>query len=184
MLSRKQYREAQVRAAAALDKAGIHLRPDEKERIEVADLGLGDLEHTGLQLHIYVSTERVCAKELVLFPGQTCPQHRHPNRGDVLGKEETFRCRRGRVYLYVPGPPAPKPKARPPAGRESTYTVWHEIELEPGDQYTLAPNTWHWFQAGPEGAIVSEFSTKNTDELDEFVDPAISRATRIVEAKG
>src|SRR6185437_11532858 len=46
--------------------------------------------------------ERCCAKELVLFPGQTCPEHRHPPLGpDKPGKEETFRCRWGTVYLYV-----------------------------------------------------------------------------------
>ena len=36
-----------------------------------------DLERTGLQLVTYVNTERCCAKEMVLFAGQTCPEHRH-----------------------------------------------------------------------------------------------------------
>ena len=44
--------------------------------------------------------------------------------------------------------------------REKTYTVWKEIELKPGEQYTIYPNTKHWFQASSEGAVVSEFSTK------------------------
>lgn len=35
-----------------------------------------DLERTGLQLVTYVNTERCCAKEMVLFAGQTCPEHR------------------------------------------------------------------------------------------------------------
>ena len=43
------------------------------------------------------------AKELVLFPGQTCAEHRHPPVGDSPGKEETFRCRRGVVHLHVDG---------------------------------------------------------------------------------
>ena len=37
------------------------------------------------------------------------------------------------------------------------------------------PDTLHWFQAGPEGAIVSEFSTQSRDELDVFSDPLIVR---------
>ena len=41
------------------------------------------------------------------------------------------------------------------------------------------PGTWHWFQAGPEGAIVSEFSTRSTDEADVFTDPRIARAPEI-----
>jgi D-lyxose ketol-isomerase len=55
--------------------------------------------------------------------------------------------------------------------------VWHEIVLNPGDQYTLWPNTLHWFQAGDQGAVVSEFSTRSRDESDIFSDPEIQRAT-------
>jgi len=33
----------------------------------------------------------------------------------------------------------------------------------------------HWFQAGPEGAIISEFSTQSHDETDIFTDPDIIR---------
>jgi D-lyxose ketol-isomerase len=43
----------------------------------------------------------------------------------------------------------------------------------------MMPGTWHWFQAGPEGAIVSEFSTRSTDEADRFTDPRIARAPEI-----
>lgn len=50
-----------------------------------------------------------------------------------------------------------------------------EISLNPGEQYTLAPNTLHWFQAGKEGAVVSEFSTNSSDELDIFTDPDIHK---------
>ncbi len=177
MISREEYRAAQKRAKEYLDRAGIVITPEEEAHIEVADFGLGDLEHTGLQLVVYVNTDRVCAKELVLFPRQTCPEHRHPPVEGEPGKEETFRCRWGQVFLYVPGEPTPNPKARPPKGREHTYTVWHEIVLNPGDQYTLPPDTLHWFQAGDEGAVVSEFSTRSRDEADIFTDPEIQRAT-------
>ena len=37
----------------------------------------------------------------------------------------------------------------------------------------------HWFQAGDEGAIVSEFSTRSRDEFDIFTDLRIRRATII-----
>jgi D-lyxose ketol-isomerase len=70
-----------------------------------------------------------------------------------------------------------KPAARFAAGRESTYTVRHEIVLHPGQQYTIPPDTLHWFQGGDEGAIVSEFSTRSRDEFDIFTDPRIRRAT-------
>ncbi len=170
---------ARARAKEYLDRAGIVLTPQEAANIEVADFGLGNLEQTGLEIVVYVNTDRVCAKELVLFPRQTCPEHRHPTVAGEPGKEETFRCRWGRVFLYVPGERTPNPAAKPPAGRERYYTVWHEVVLNPGDQYTLPPNTLHWFQAGDEGAVVSEFSTTSRDESDIFTDPDIRRIPNI-----
>jgi D-lyxose ketol-isomerase len=179
MLTQQQLQKAQDRAREYLERAGIVLTPEESEHIEVADFGLGELETTGLELVVYVNTERVCAKELALFPRQTCPEHRHPPIGDTPGKEETFRCRWGRVYLYVEGAANHNPAARLPPGREHTYTVWHEIVLLPGQQYTIPPDTLHWFQAGDEGTVVSEFSTRSRDEFDIFTDPDIRRATVI-----
>ena len=177
MLTQRQVDAARARARAVLARAGITLTPEESANIEVADFGLGELEATGLQLVMYVNTERVCAKELILFPRQTCPEHRHPPVNGGPGKEETFRCRWGTVYLYVDGEPLVREaaQARPPAGREHTYTVWHEITLTPGEQFTIPPDTRHWFQAGPEGAVVSEFSTRSRDEFDLFTDPEIQR---------
>src|SRR5262245_5037367 len=179
MIAYQQYQEAVLKAESLLKKAGIVITPAERERFEVADFGLGELEKTGLEVITYVNTDRCCAKEIVMFPHQTCPEHRHPTKGSVLGKEETFRCRWGVVYLYVPGAASGKPTCRPPAGSEAHYSVWKEICLTPGDQYTLFPDTLHWFQAGPEGAVVSEFSTRSTDEEDFFTDPRIRRLPEV-----
>jgi D-lyxose ketol-isomerase len=154
---------------------GVALTEQERGNIEVVDLGLADLERTGLEIVVYVNTDRYCAKELILFPRQTCPEHRHPPVGDDPGKEETFRCRWGLVWLYVAGEATPTIQARVPAGDEDCYTVFHEIPLRPGEQYTIPPNTLHWFQAADEGAIVSEFSSTSRDEFDIFTDPRIVR---------
>jgi D-lyxose ketol-isomerase len=176
VITRAEHEAAQAYAAAELESAGIVLGPGERESIEVADFGLGRLRETGLQLLVYVNTERCCAKELVLSPGQTCAEHRHPPFDGTPGKEETFRCRKGLVYLYVEGEAAPEPACAPPPG---VYTVFHEIRLEPGEQHTIPPDTLHWFQAGPGGAVVSEFSTQSRDELDVFSDPAVRRAPAV-----
>ncbi|HKC20883.1 MAG TPA: hypothetical protein VKB64_00100, partial [Gaiellaceae bacterium] len=93
--------EARERAAAMLAETGIVLTPLERQQIEIADFGLGRLDEVGLQIVVYVNTDRVCAKELVLFPRQRCPEHRHPPVAGDPGKEETFRVRRGRVHLHV-----------------------------------------------------------------------------------
>jgi D-lyxose ketol-isomerase len=175
MISDEQRARLRQVAQNYLRRAGIVIRDDEAEGMEIADFGLGEVEGSGLGIIVYVNNDRYCAKELVLLPRQTCPQHRHPPVAGRPGKQETFRCRWGEVYLYVPGDPTPDPRAAPPAHRREYYTVWHEVALRPGDQYTLPPDTWHWFQGGPQGAIVSEFSSASTDEADEFSDPHIRR---------
>ena len=175
MITKAELKRRQQEAHDYFQKANLIITPPEQEKIEVADFGLSEFEQTGLGVLVYVNTLRCCAKELAMWPRQTCPEHRHPNVNGQPGKEETFRCRWGKVYLYVAGAKAPAPQCRPPAGHESTYTVWHEIELNPGDQYTIMPDTWHWFQAGDEGAVVSEFSTRSRDETDVFSDPRIVR---------
>ncbi|NJD03243.1 MAG: D-lyxose/D-mannose family sugar isomerase [Ruminiclostridium sp.] len=184
MITREQYEEAQRRSIKYLKRAGIAVTSKEKQKIEVVDFGLGIPEVMGLEILIYVNTIKVCAKELIMFPGQTCAEHIHPTINNISGKEETFRCRWGKVYLYISGPSESNIKAKVPESYKDYFTVFNEIELNPGEQYTLAPDTLHWFQAGPEGAIVSEFSTTNTDEFDRFTNPFISRFTQIEERMG
>jgi D-lyxose ketol-isomerase len=168
--------QARERAARMLRTAGIVITPAERAAIEVADFGLNDFGHYGLEIVIYENNDLYCAKELILFPRQICPEHLHPPvEGRHSGKQETFRCRWGEVYLNVQGPATPHPRARIPEGHESFFSVRREIVLRPGEQYTLLPNSLHWFQAGDEGAIVSEFSTTNTDDVDRFTDPKIKR---------
>ncbi|MFW5972295.1 MAG: D-lyxose/D-mannose family sugar isomerase [Bacillota bacterium] len=172
----EEIKSIRKRAVSFFEKAGIILNKNERENIEVADFGLGRIESTGLQLVTYINNERYCAKEMVLFPNQTCPEHRHPDRenGDK-GKTETFRCRYGKVYLYVEGEKTEKPVKNPPTGDEKYYNALHEIILDPGDQYTIEANTLHWFTAGDQGAVVSEFSSNSDDESDIFTDPNIKR---------
>jgi len=175
MLKRSQVQQLQQRTAEILADAGIVLTAQECANIEIAEFGLNEVERTGLELVVYINTDRYCAKELVLFPRQTCPQHRHPPMGELPGKMETFRCRAGKVWLYVEGEQSMEIHARTPIGSEPYYTVYHEIELLPGQQYTIPPDTLHWFQAADEGAVVSEFSSTSRDEFDIFTDPRIKR---------
>jgi D-lyxose ketol-isomerase len=179
MITETELLERRQQAYDLFQKGGILLTEKEKGQIEIADFGLGEFKETGLGVLVYVNTDRCCAKELAMWPRQTCPEHRHPPVESDPGKEETFRCRWGQVFLYVEGSKSAAPQCKPPAGREDTYTIWHEVELNPGEQYTIYPNTKHWFQAGDKGAVVSEFSTKSRDEHDIFTDPEIQRITKI-----
>lgn len=177
MITETQARQAQQRALQMLSRAGVVLTGKEQRQIEVADFGLGNLEAVGLAVVTFINNERYCAKELVLFPRQTCPEHRHPPVGADPGKQETLRCRWGALLIYTEGEPTQPIKARAPG---ATCTVFHEIELRPGEQHTFPPNTLHWFQAGDQGAVVSSFSSTSRDEGDVFTDPRVKRKTEIV----
>ena len=179
MNTKKEVEERQKWTAKQLRDAGYPLTDEEAKRIEVADFGLGEIDHFGIQLITYVNTERVCSKDIVMKPWQICPEHLHPNEGAELGKEETCRCRKGLVNLYVQGSPTQSPSHRLRKEDEGRVSVFHEVILKPGDQYTIMPNSLHWFQAGQEGCIVTEFSTRSTDGLDIFTDKAIIRAPKI-----
>jgi D-lyxose ketol-isomerase len=171
-----EVRAIRAKASEMLKAAGIVLTPEEAATLEVADMGLGRLASEGLELITYINTDRYCAKELVILPGQTCPEHRHPTVDGERGKQETFPCRWGEVWLYVEGDAASTIRATVPKESRPYYTVFYEVVLKPGEQYTIPPNTLHWFQAGPQGAVVSEFSSRSRDESDIFTNPEIRRA--------
>jgi D-lyxose ketol-isomerase len=181
MITRAQRESAIKKATEILAKAGIVVRQDEIDKMEVADFGLSELEESGAQIVTLVDTDKIAAKLLIMLPWQTEPEHTHPKIDDYAGKEETVRCEWGELYLYGPGEPTPNPKGRPPEHRKHTYTVWHEYILNPGDQVTFAPNTPHWFQGGPEGSVFWSFSTKVIDKEDQFTDPDIQRETVVVD---
>lgn len=174
-MNKNDQSEIIAKTIALLAKAGTVLSAQDKEHIEITDFKLGKLKQMGLQLITFINNERYCAKQLVLFPQQNCPEHRHPPFENNIGKQETFRCLFGEVYLYVEGQPTEDPQAIPPQDHQQWYTAKHEIHLRPGDQYTIAPNTKHWFQAGNDGAVIAEFSSQSRDEFDIFTDPAVIR---------
>jgi len=163
-------------AVDLLRKSGIAIRSEEVSSVYLKDFGLGEFEETGITVLQFVDTRLVNVKLMILLPGQTCPEHRHRPVEDYPGKEETFRCQWGECYLHVPGPPTPYPKAVPPASRQDHYTVWHEIGLRPGDQYAAPSDTLHWFQAGPEGAVVWSFCSRVVVGADKFTDPQVRSA--------
>ena len=175
--------EKQHLAAKTMRDAGIAVTAAEENNIEICDYDLGRYDEIGTAILIYVNTERCCGKEMVLEEGQLCPEHYHPPlpQYGYPGKEETYRCRKGLGWLYVEGEPTANPGFQVPADKKDTFTVWHEIRLTAGEQYTLKPNTTPWFAAGRGGAVISEFSTPSFDLSDVITDPAITRISNISE---
>ena len=178
-MKRSEVKKAQQRAADMFAKAGIVLTPQELDRIEMADFGSRNSNaRTGMVT--YVNNDAIAPRNDAVSATNVSGD-KHPPVGDEPGKMETFRCRWGKVYAVCGGRPARPARPRVPAGSEAYYTVFHEIELNPGEQYTIPPDMLHWFQAGDEGAIVSEFSSTSRDEFDIFTDPRIMRIPQIEE---
>ena len=181
MIRRSEAEHAREVASELLAQTGIAVRQSELQGMQVADFGLSRLAVAGVQIVTLVDTDHVAVKLLILTPHQTEPEHWHPEIGDYPGKEETVRCEWGELYLYGPGTRTAHPRGHPPADRLGTYTVWHEYVLHPSDQVTVQPGERHWFQAGPQGAVVWTFSTKAVDVADQFTDPEIVRETVMVD---
>lgn len=176
MITRREKSNAQRRAATMMRQAGIQIREDQIDAIGVVDFGLSHLETEGVQVFTMVDTDRIAAKVLVLFPNQTEPEHWHPQVGDDPGKQETIRHIWGDLRFYLSGQDNMK-EGFLVEGKEGVYTLRHELVLRPGDRLTFEPYEKHWFQAGPQGAVLYSFSTTVRDGLDGFTDPEIERTT-------
>jgi len=60
VITREEWRKYRDGALEILDKAGVVLTQEEKNGMEVADFGLGDVEHIGLQLAVYPQHIKFC----------------------------------------------------------------------------------------------------------------------------
>ena len=179
MITRSQVQSAQERAAQMLAQAGITITPEERRNIEVAEFGLGELEKTGLELVVYINTERYCAKELVLFPARPAPSIAIRRLQAALARWKPSAAA-GDMYGYMWLEHPPLSSMATHRGKRS---LLHRL---PRDR-ALSRRTVHHLARYPalvpgrgEGAIVSEFSSPSHDESDFFTDPRIRRIPEII----
>lgn len=144
--------EAREQALVLLEKANVVLSEEDRASLRVVDYGLNDIARYGVQFVEYINNGRYCARQLVLLPQQTIPEHRHPPVGDDPGKLETFRVVWGNVRVH---------------------TEFEEIDLNAGEQYTIGDNVYHGFRAGEAGAVAIEFSSPARDRYDVFSNPQV-----------
>lgn len=180
MLTKSEINLAREKAAKAIKKSGIGLTETEIASMDVADFGLSDLMVEGGQIVSLMSTPRVSAKIIYLFPHQTLPEHWHTAVGDNPGKEETFRVISGTLRLYIEGENNSRADCMP-RGKGKYYTARNEHILKPCEQLTLQPNIKHWFQGGEGGVVLYSFSSMATCDMDPFTDPDIVRKTVIID---
>jgi len=179
MITQKTYTLAQQKTLDLIYKADIIITVEEREKIEVADFGLSNIFEEGIQILTFFETDRMAGRLLVMLPNQTEPEHWHPPIDKSPGKQEIIRALWGNLRFYVSGEDN-MTVGFIPKGKEKYYTLRHEIIMKPGDQLIFDPGTKHWFQAGPEGAVLYSFSTTVRDILDGFTNPEIVSVTKIV----
>jgi len=163
-------REVYRKAVDLIRKSGFPLSPSDWAELKVNDFGLGNLPREGFVFADLLRTNRVRITLLVLLPGQSLPEHRHPPYEGEPGKEETLRCLLGQAKVYVPGEPN-NPDIRLPAGKEACYTSHHEVVISVGEQFSVQPNLAHWFQGGAEGAVCLAFQNRVDENRNVFTDP-------------
>lgn len=176
-----QVRAYQETAIAALETWGF---PAVVEQIEIVDFGLGRFEKEGLAMLVLVNYPMTyCGKLLLMRPWQLCPTHRHPpipECGNYQGKQETFICLRGVTRVAFEGQVGRLGYCRPVnAESDEYYPALGASDLGAGDRITIPRDTWHWFEAGPSGALILEISTPSYDGYDIFMDPEITRCPEV-----
>jgi D-lyxose ketol-isomerase len=139
------------------------------------DFGLGNFAEVGMAGTFWINdTERdYTGHEIFLLPGQMIPEHWHEATDTARAKVEAWHLRHGSVTLVGEGEPTPGFEI-PPSHRDIAVARRAET-IEPGETRRLsAPLARHWMIAGPEGAIVSEYSSAHDMEGLRFTHPDIT----------
>ena len=84
-----------------LNQARIVVTEEEMGQLEIAEYGMDLWSSIGLQIIVYVNTENCCAKEMILFQRQTCPEHRHPPMQGSAEKKKLFAVDRVRSICML-----------------------------------------------------------------------------------
>ncbi|MBD3241065.1 MAG: D-lyxose/D-mannose family sugar isomerase [Chitinivibrionales bacterium] len=158
-------------ARALLRASGVPLSTKELRNITVLDYGLGDVRTEGLQNITLLRTARLEVKVQVLLADQSVPQHVHLPYAGNPGKEETIRVLWGTLRLYRNGPDTLREGCIPP-GKERYYSLRNETVLRSGNQTTIAPGEWHWFQGGNNGVVAMSFYTRADNSHNRYADPS------------
>jgi D-lyxose ketol-isomerase len=159
-----------------LKKSGYPVNDTIAKKLFVTDFGLGRFTEAGLGVIVWWGDEKYnySGLDAYLLPGQVIPEHWHVKTGNIPEKMEAWLVRYGEVYTYAEGAPTPTMQAKLAAADAAHITVKSERILRVGEIAGIShPLEKHWMQAGPQGAIFTEFSTFHTGEAVKFTDPKI-----------
>ncbi len=163
-------RNAIEMAQSLVLRSGFPIGEAELKTLQTNDFGLNNFEHEGFVFTDLLRTPFVRMTLMVFLPGQTLPQHKHPPHEDSPGKEESVRTLWGQFKVYVEGD-SHRQDLVFPESKEPYYTARKETVLEVNEQFSVPPDTAHWFQAGPEGAVVLAVQNRVNEDYNQFYDP-------------
>ncbi len=159
-----------------LKQSGYPVNDSITSKLFVSDFGLGRFTEAGLGAIIWWGDEKhnFTGLDAFLLPGQIIPEHWHVKVRDIPEKMEAWLVRHGEVYTYAEGASTPNMKAKLAAADAANITVKCERILGVGEIAGISrPLEKHWLQAGPQGAVFTEFSTFHTGEAVRFTDAKV-----------
>jgi len=136
------------------------------EAFNVTDFGLNDFAHVGKGCTLWVNknypTGGYFAREIFLLPGQMIAEQKNVASEMGAPKHATLLVRYGSIYsfsventlgFFPDGVQVPKSQEK--------FTKSNNCKLvHAGELFTIKKeDDWHFIMAGPDGAIVTEFST-------------------------
>jgi len=161
-----------------MDQLGYPHSPELAKTLFVTDFGLGQFLDVGLGIQMWVNDQKAnyTSLDMCLLPNQMIPEHWHVavEAEKIPAKMESWLVRYGVSYTYGEGPATSKIGVTIHESQKPFVTVLHETRLGVGQVTGISkPLEKHWQQAGPEGAVVSEFSTYHSGAAVRFTDPKI-----------
>jgi D-lyxose ketol-isomerase len=146
------------------------------EEFWVADFNLKNFVEVGMAGIFWIINpeQKYTGVEMFLLPGQSIPEHWHVATKDASPKFESCHVRYGSITLFTEGEEAPGVEKRIPIYQRKIAKARKEKILTAGEiGFAEKEGEKHWFKAGPEGAIMTEYATVHDGAGVRFTDPSI-----------
>jgi D-lyxose ketol-isomerase len=142
----------------------------------VADFNLKKFPEAGMAGIFWVINmeHNYTGVDMFLLPGQSIPEHWHVSTDNAGAKFESSHVRYGSIILFTEGNEIPGVEERIPSFQKDVVKARKEKILLAGDVGSAEKEgEKHWFMAGPEGAIITEYATAHDGAGVRFSDSSI-----------
>jgi D-lyxose ketol-isomerase len=158
---------------------GYPVFPDLREKLWIADYGIGHFTEVGLAAYMFVNNveDGYMLMDIFLLPGQMLPEHWHLEGEGNPAKREGWLVRWGLSHIVGIGEPnLGSDVVVPKWHMGGKVTTQHDTVATPGTFVKLAKvGSRHWQLAGPEGAIITEVANVHTNSAVRHSDPVLNK---------